>query len=285
MLDSNNEIDLSGDATRSTWGGLAGFLGWLALGLLALVTAAHAVYITMEWANLNPAGGDIFAILAVVGVALVEIFAVLTAVMFATHRIRAKQKPVAMMIEGLWFVFAAMNMVSSFSMRHGEAPPSFVHYWIVFGLPIAGLVVGGLFYVMKRLDPPGQRAEDMAELGETFAHEQHNATVAVLNSEQMKAVLRQAAWLKWPSIIGRQLNLTNDQVAALERQAPQLLDLNRNGVPDVHETQPAARGNSSFDMEELLSRAMYRVMEEQRRSQPVASANGHDPNGHGGRGG
>ena len=32
--DGSNEVDLSGNATRSTWGGLAGFLGWLALGLL-----------------------------------------------------------------------------------------------------------------------------------------------------------------------------------------------------------------------------------------------------------
>jgi hypothetical protein len=43
-------------------------------------------------------------------VALVEVFAVLIAVMYATHSLRAKQKPVAMMVEAAWFVFAAVNL-------------------------------------------------------------------------------------------------------------------------------------------------------------------------------
>ena len=69
-------------------GSIAGFLGWLALAVLALATAGHALSITMTWANLNPTGGDIMAILALIGVALVEVFAVLIAVMYATHYLR-----------------------------------------------------------------------------------------------------------------------------------------------------------------------------------------------------
>ena len=129
MFDSTDyeDVDLSGDASRSTIGALAGFLGWLALGVLALVTAAHAVSITMTWANLNPAGGNLIAILAIAGVALVEVFAILTAIMFATHSIRAKQGPLGMAIEGTWFLFAAMNLVSSFatvSYTHLTLPTS-----------------------------------------------------------------------------------------------------------------------------------------------------------------
>ena len=97
MFDNNAEkVNLSGEATRSTMGRIAGFLGWLALLVLALATAGHAISITMTWANLNPAGGDVVALLALVGVGLVEVFAVLIAVMYATHTLRAKQKPVAM---------------------------------------------------------------------------------------------------------------------------------------------------------------------------------------------
>ena len=255
-MSNNNKKDLGAAAVQSTLGSIVGGLGWLALGALALVTAGHAVYITMQWTNLDPAGGDIFAILAIIGVVLVEVFAVFIAIMFATHTIRAKQKPVAMSIEGVWFMFAAINMISSFSMHHGGTPPSFVNIWIMIGLPVAGLVTGGLFYVVKRLDPAAKRDEDKAEMDESFASDMHDAEMEVMDSDQMKVVLRQAMWLTVPARIGRRLNLSDAQIRHLERQAPQLLDLNQNGVPDIRETQPAAAA---------------------RQPEPVASPNGHGP--------
>lgn len=248
-MSNNNKKDLGAAAVQSTLGSIVGFLGWLALGALALVTAGHAVYITMQWTNLDPAGGDIFAILAIIGVVLVEVFAVFIAIMFATHTIRAKQKPVAMSIEFVWFMFAAINMISSFSMHHGGTPPSFVNIWIMIGLPVAGLVTGGLFYIVKRLDPAAKRDEDKAEMEENFAGDIHDAEMEVLDSDQMRVVMRQAMWLTVPARIGRRFNLSDAQIRHLESQAPQLLDLNKNGVPDIHETQPV----------------------------PVASPNGHGP--------
>ena len=272
MFDNDAEkVDLSGEASRSTMGGIAKSLGWLALGVLALATAGHAVSITMAWANLNPAGGDLIAILALIGVALVEVFAVLIAVLYATHVLRAKQKPVAMAVEATWFLFAAVNLVSSFAMKHGGEMPGFVSYWVTYGLPIAGLVVGGLFYVVMRLDPDAARADDDAELGERFARVKHNARLEVMASPQMKAVIRQMMWQQLPPIIGRQMNLSEQQIAALTGQAPQLLDLNANGVSDIHEAQPdgAGRQPSVEELEWLLEQA--------RRREPVASVNGDGP--------
>lgn len=269
--DADN-VDLSGEASRSTMGGIAVFLGWLALGVLALATAAHAVSITMAWANLNPAGGDLIAILALIGVALVEVFAVLIAVMYATHTLRAKQKPVAMVVEATWFVFAAVNLISSFAMKHGGEMPAFVGYWVTYGLPIAGLVVGGLFYVVMRLDPDAARADDEAELGERFARVKHNARLEVMASPQMKAVIRQMTWQQLPPVIGRQMNLSEAQIAALTGQAPQLLDLNGNGVADIHETRPerdAGRRQSVEELEYLLERA--------RKLEAGARVNGDGP--------
>jgi len=244
MYDSTDyeDVDLSGEASRNTMGSLAGFLGWLALGILALVTAAHAVSITMTWANLNPAGGEFIAILAIAGVALVEVFAILTAIMFATHSIRAKQGPIGMAIEGTWFLFAAMNLVSSFAMMHGGNMPGFVSYWIVYGLPIAGLIVGGMFYVMKRLNPDSKRADDKAELREKFASIEHKAEIEVLGSPQMRAVIRQMKWQTLPRTIGRQMNLSESQINALIGQAPRLLDLNQNGIPDIEEQSANGHG-------------------------------------------
>jgi hypothetical protein len=276
MFDNDaEEVNLSGEATRSTMGNIAKFAGWLALGVLALATAGHAISITMTWANLNPAGGNIIAILALIGVALVEVFAVLIAVMFATHVLRAKQKPVAMAIEGLWFLFAAVNLISSFSMKHGGEMPVFVGYWITYGLPIAGLIVGGLFYVVMRLNPDAGRAEDEAELGERFARLKHNARLEVMASPQMKAVIRQMTWQQLPPIIGRQMNLTERQIAALTGQAPQLLDLNGNGVPDIQEAQ-ARPATDEMDLEDLVSYLVEERLRE-RTAQPVAYDNGNGP--------
>jgi len=282
---SSGKINLSGEAARSTMGGVATFAGWLALGVLALVTAGHAVSITMAWANLNPAGGDIIAILALIGVALVEVFAVLIAVMYATHVLRAKQKPVAMAIEGLWFLFAAVNLISSFSMKHGGEVPGFVGYWVTFGLPTAGLIVGGLFYVVMRLNPDAGRADDNAELDEEFTNIQHQAEVEVLNSEQMKVVVRQAAWQKLPAVVGRRLGLSEAQIRNLELHAPALIDA-RGGDPDTlplpagyGEEYPTPRRRDDVDLEDLVSYLVEeRLRERERTAQPIpAYHNGDGP--------
>ena len=266
MFDNDaEEVNLSGEATRSTMGGIAGFLGWLALGVLALATAGHAVSITMTWANLNPTGGDIMAILALIGVALVEVFAVLIAVMYATHSLRAKQKPVAMTIEGLWFLFAAVNLISSFAMKHGGDVPAFVGYWVTYGLPIAGLIVGGLFYVVMRLNPDAARADDVAELAERFERVKHNARLEVMASPQMKAVIRQMTWQQLPPIVGRQMNLNERQIAALTGQAPQLLDLNGNGIPDIQEPQTRPAGDE-MDLEDLVTYLVEERLKERERT-------------------
>ena len=254
MFDNNAEkVNLSGEATRSTMGRIASGLGWLALFVLALATAGHAISITMTWANLNPAGGDVVALLALVGVGLVEVFAVLIAVMYATHTLRAKQKPVAMLVEATWFLFAAVNLISSFSMKHGGEMPAFVGSWVTYGLPIAGLIVGGLFYVVMRLDPEAARADDVAELDEGFERVKHNAKIEVLASPQMRAVIRQMTWQQLPPIIGRQMNLSERQIAALTGQAPQLLDLNGNGVPDIQETQVMPAPTPDADLAAALA--------------------------------
>ena len=115
--------------------------------------------------------------------------------------------------------------------------PQFVTMWITYGLPVSALVMGALFYVMLRLDPDAARADDEAELQEKFARIKHNARLEVMASPQMKAVIRQMTWQQLPPVVGRQMNLTEAQIAALTRQAPQLLDLNGDGIPDIEARQ------------------------------------------------
>lgn len=275
MFDNDKEIDLSGEASRSTMATAAAWLGWALLLGLAVVTAVHAISITQHYTGLNTAAGDAFAIIRVAGVVLAELFAVVTAVLLATHAIRAKQKWAAMTVEVTWFGFAAINLISSFAVEHGGDMPAFVGTWVQYGLPIAALIIGVQFYIMLRLSPDAKRADDDAELFERFARQMHKAKLEVMTSEQMRAVLRQAQWQKLPSIIGRQLNLSDVQIAALERQAPALLDLNRNGVPDIEEAQlPQQRAGLSVpELQDLIDRGILYVP-----SPPngrAASENGH----------
>lgn len=223
-MDSKKHVDLSGDAKRGTMTSIVRFLGWIALGVMALVTAGHAVSITLAWTNLEVSSGGIIVLLAITGIVLVEVFAAFTALRYAAHDVRAKQTPVGITIEAVWFLFAAVNLISSFAIKHGEAVPEFVGYWVTYGLPVSGLVVAALYYIMNRLDPDAARADDEAELRETFRANEHTAKVNVLNSEPMKMVLEQMMWQTLPLTIGREMGLSQSQIDNLIRHAPQLID-------------------------------------------------------------
>lgn len=238
IVNEIDEFDLSGEATRGTVGTAAAWLGWLLLGALAVVTAVHAITLVQAHTHLSAAGGDVFSIVRIGGVVLVELFAVVTAVLLATHKLRARQKPAAMAVEALWFVFAAVNLISSFAVESGGPMPSFVTTWITYGLPVSALIMGALFYLTLRLDPDATRADDEAETLEMFARVRHAARKEVLASPQMKATIRQAEWMRLPAVVGRQMNLNQRQIEHLTRQAPELLDLNGDGVADIHEQQP-----------------------------------------------
>lgn len=219
-MSSNN---LSAETSRTTWQNLARGLGLLALGLLVLSTAGHAILITLGYANLTWATNPVGVVFSVAGVSLVEVFAALTAVRFLTHSVRAKQKPVGIIIEALWILFAAMNLTSSFAIMHGEGVPAFVSTWVSLGLPITGLVVGVLYYVMERFDPQAQRQSDDLEVQELLLTHRHDAKIEVLNSPQMQLVIRQATWLGLPEELGRQMGLSEHQIQSLRAMAPDLL--------------------------------------------------------------
>lgn len=287
MFDNTDQIDLSKDASRSTMSTAAAWLGWILLLALAIVSGVHAISITQAYTGLNTSTGDAFAMIRVTGVILAELFAVVTAVLIATHAIRAKQKWAAMSVEVTWFLFAMLNLISSFAVEHGGDMPAFVGTWVRYGLPVAALIIGVQFYVMLRLNPDAKRADDDAEMREHFAHSLHQAKLEVLASQQMRAVLRQAQWQQLPSVIGRQLNLSDAQIRNLERQAPALLDLNQNGVPDIQEHQPtttpphpAAHGGITVpELQDLIDRGILYMPNHEPIPFNVAQPNGSHPNG------
>lgn len=291
MNDIEDEFDLSREASTGTMAIAAAWLGWALLLGLAVVTAVHAVSVTQYYTGLSASGGDMFAIIRIAGVILAELFAIVTAVLLATHKLRARQKPAAMALELTWAMFAAVNMISSFAVEHGQsglpsaAMPAFVSTWVRYGLPIAALVMGIEFYVMLRLNPDAQRADDEAELQERFTHIKHNARLEVMASPQMKAVIRQMTWQQLPPIVGRQMNLTDAQIAALTRQAPQLLDLSGNRLPDISESAAAGQSDD-LELEDLVAYLVEERLQEHKAQffSPASVGvydNGHAPDGSG----
>lgn len=223
MFEDNRKNGLGTEAAQSTVGKAAVWLGWLLLAVLTIVTAVHAITLVEYQTSLRPTGANIFDAIRVGGVVLVELFAATTAVLLVSHQLRAGQKPAALVIEGTWVLFAAMNLFSSFAVEHGRELPQLVGMWLAYGLPISALLIGIEFYIMVRLNPDTRRADEERELSELLVEQQHRASVEVLTSPQMAAVMRQAAWQRLPQVIGQQYALSDEQIAALVHQAPKLL--------------------------------------------------------------
>ena len=224
------DLEVGSESGRSL-GRIFSFLGWLLLGGLMLVTAVHAVNIVTAMSV--DVGSDSFYWVRVGAVALAELFAIVTAVLLATHRVRAAQRPAALTVEAFWFVFACMNLVASFALESGREWPGLIQLWVAYGLPVAALMIGVAFYVMYRLDPSAVRAEEMAEFRENVRQQYHKSAVEVLTSAQMRSALRQMQWLELPERFGRDLGLSDDQIAAVTGDAPELYRRNGDAAPEL----------------------------------------------------
>lgn len=227
----NESVKLGERARNKTIGNLAQWIGWLLLGAMMIMTAVHAVNIVNARA-VTEANGSMFWAIRIGGVVLVELFAAATAILLATNRLRASQKPAAVVVEAMWFVFAGVNMVASFSIEANEVMPGIVELWVRFGLPVSALIIGGAFYLVFRLDPEARRTAEKVELEELFDQAKHEATVEVLMSPQMRAALRQMKWKTLPVQYGREIGLDDSQIESVTKSAPELMPakkFRRNG--------------------------------------------------------
>lgn len=231
MFDNDgSNFNLSDQANHSTIGAAASWLGLLGLFVLAAFTAVHAINLATWNAAANHEAGDLVYWLQIAGVILVEVFAVATAIMLMTNRLRAGQKPAALAIELTWLVFAGLNLISSFALNRAGAPPAFVANWVTYGLPVIALVAGAEFWIMLRLNPDHKRAADRAEMADRLAAIQHNAQLELFLSPALRTAVQRATWLRLPAEIGRDLNLDQEQIDAISAWAPELMDAKRDGA-------------------------------------------------------
>jgi hypothetical protein len=222
----NESMDLGNKARERTIGSLATWVGWLLLGMMMIMTAVHAVNIVNVRA-VTEADGSMFWMIRIGGVVLVELFAAATAVLLATNKLRASQKPAAIVVEGMWFIFAAVNLIASFSIESAEVMPGIVSLWVRFGLPVSALIIGGAFYLVYRLDPEAKRTADKIELDELFNQTNHEAKIEVLMSPQMKAAMKQMLWKSLPVEVGREFGLNEEQIESVTKGAPELMPVRK----------------------------------------------------------
>lgn len=263
MNGSNNRFKLSSLEQMTSLSGLVTVLGWLTLGALVVSTGIHAVSLVMEHVR---QGSGVLWVVRVSSPVLVEILAAVVAVGFANHAWRGGQKVWGLMVEVTWVLFAALNLLTSFTTESGVALPTALFYWLNYGLPVSALVTGVLFYAMLRSDPEHQREAEKQATAELMEMERFGARQEVLTSPQMQAVLRNQAWL---DEIGRlrMAGYSDEQISYMMQGVPELKQRPlpqaqlpmvipqppANATPPIY--QPPTNGNSIHSVNGHLTAA------------------------------
>ena len=227
MKDNFEYFQLSELEGRNARTLIAKALGWIALGALVVSTGVHAVSLVISQIGL---GHGALALVRVGSPVLVEIIAAIVALGFASHSWRGPQKPVGLVVELLWLAFAALNLVTSFTLESGGEVGGLLLAWLHYGLPLSALLAGALFYAVMRLDPEHRRQAELQATGEVHRMAEFAARREVLVSPQMAAILRQRGWLAVVADLERQ-GYSSSQIAFMLEGVPQLQSLNHAPPP------------------------------------------------------
>lgn len=218
MYESSDFFTLSAKESRGAWGTLAVWAGWLALLALIVVTGVHAVSLVISQTGVD---AGMMAAIRIGSPVLTEVVAAIVAIGFAAHVWRGTQRLMGMLVEVLWLLFAALNLVTSFTLESGGSLAGLFAYWLHYGLPLSALAAGGLFYVLLRSDPEHKRQSELKATAEAHTMAEFAARREVMLSPQMAAVLRQRGWLAVVSSLERQ-GYTQQQIGFMLSAVPEL---------------------------------------------------------------
>ena len=236
-MDKGYLFELSEAEGRGALAMMSRALGWMALFGLVVVTGVHAVSLVVSQIGL---GDGVMGLIRVAGVVLVEVLAAIVAVGFVAHVWRGPQRLIGAGVELVWLLFAALNLVTSFTLESGGVLPGMLVVWLHYGLPLSALVVGALFYVMTRLDPEHKRATEFQAMAEQDRMEQFGAQREVLLSPQMATIRRQQGWLKVIEGLQRQ-GYTDEQIRFMMGHVPDLDVVLRRPVKKLAEPEAVER--------------------------------------------
>lgn len=265
---SKIKFNLTRKLSIEGWQNILATLGALALALLVAVTAVHAISLVIS--HTNQGDGILYAI-RVASPALTELFAALVAVGFAIGYWREQQKPVAVLIELIWLVFAGLNLLVSFTIESGgenATLPAWLDGWLHYGLPLSSLITGALFYVALRLNPDYLRQAELRAAEENEEMAIFEAEQEILNSSQMAQLRRQRTWLKVVARLEKQ-GYSAEQINFMMAQVPQLPAHN----PTAHQLPAHTQAAPAGDEHPAEPPARHTI-----HAEPVmVSLNGHGP--------
>ena len=178
-----------------------GFLLYLVLGSVVVITAAHAVLLvintTQAFTAASADDGLFYVLLNAIRIAfpvVVEIAAVAVGLGFIKSQWRGGQQGLGTILEVAWFMFAAANMITFFAFERGAELQGWQHAWVQWGLPLSALIVAALTYRLLKEDPKHKRANERALAAEKITAAEERARFAVTMSDAMMTVHQRRVW-------------------------------------------------------------------------------------------
>jgi len=219
------------------------YLAYLVVGLLVAITGLHAVMIILsETADFTFFGwtGLALTILtaARLGFPLLAELAALIHTIGAIHGVwKGGQKSWGAAIDGVWLLFAALNMVTFFAIERGAALEGWQAQWLQWGLPLSGVIAGWMVIRMILADPAHKRAEEQAATEEQRISNEEAAKSDVQNSDAMYSVQVHRAWRDYANSLYAQ-GYNDDEVEFIMSHVPEL----RAIAKSRHAAPPPAAG-------------------------------------------
>lgn len=219
------------------------WLAYLVIALLVGITGLHAVMIILsETADFTFFGwtGLALTILtaARLGFPLLAELAALIHTIGAIHGVwKGGQKSWGTAIDGIWLLFAALNMVTFFAIERGAALEGWQVQWLQWGLPLSGVIAGWMVIRMILADPAHKRAEEQAATEEQRISNEEAAKSDVQNSDAMYSVQVHRAWRDYANGLYAQ-GYNEDEVEFIMSHVPEL----RAIAKSRGQAQPPAAG-------------------------------------------
>lgn len=286
-FDSDNLYELTDAEGKANASKLVSSLVYLVLAAVVIVTGAHAVMLVLSQTGTYAVAGEesaVTTILTAIRVAfplLVETAAVVVGIGFIQSRWHGGQKTVGLIIELVWLLFAALNMITFFAVERGQPLQDWQVLWVQYGLPLSALVAGSLTYVLLRVDPAHKRDQERAATTERVNATKFKYRQRALLSPALLNIERQRAYLQVIDEL-RRGGYTDRQIQFMMQHTPELLsDGDENIVPGALDVaEPSLR-------DRVPSAVNWTAQDETqntRSSYPV-TANGTSPSGAGGSSG
>jgi hypothetical protein len=197
------------------------------LAVVVMVTGAHAIMLVMAQAPAeigaeNSLLAKFLNAIRITFPIVVEAAAVVAGLGFIGAKWRKGQKTAAFMIELVWVIFAAANMITFFRIERGLALESWQVNWVDYGLPLSALIAGILTYALTRTDPDLKRKDEETAAEEKIKAIKFSSRRDVAISAQRMAIEKQRAWIDFIKKLQTQ-GYSDQQIRFMLQGVPELL--------------------------------------------------------------